>query len=78
MTGAAGFAVTEVRCPGNRWHVLTTVYRAADGTLFAPGLPLDDSIRDAQCRKCGRSYPADTRAVRRAALEGQRNFALPL
>ena len=50
---------------------------AADGTLFAPGLPLDgDQPRAVLCAKCGRSYQVDPRRLRRAIRERWRNLVV--
>jgi len=63
----AGWAVTVARC--DRGHALGSVYRAADGTLFAPGLPLGGEPREVGCTRCGLAYPVDPAALRRAARE---------
>lgn len=77
MSGPAGWAVRPaVRCP--RGHGIGQVYKdAADGTLFAPGLPLDgDQPRAVLCAKCGRSYQVDPRRLRRAIRERWRNLVV--
>jgi hypothetical protein len=76
MTGPAGHAVTELRCPLR--HHMVTVYRDyRDGTLFAPRGAIDGDLpRDVECIRCGRSYPVDPRALRRAAWEKRRSFVL--
>jgi predicted RNA-binding Zn-ribbon protein involved in translation (DUF1610 family) len=69
MTGPAGMAVTEVRCPAR--HLMATVYRdARTGVLFAPGLPLDgDTARPVQCPGCGRAYLVRAKKLRRAVRD---------
>jgi hypothetical protein len=75
MTGLAGFGVTELRCPER--HHMVTVYRAADGTLFATGGAVDgDAPRAVQCPRCGHPYTVDPAALRRAAWEKRRSFVL--
>jgi hypothetical protein len=76
MTGPAGMAVTELRCP--RRHHMITVYRDyRDGTLFAARGAIDgDTPRDVPCLACGRSYPVNPAALRRAAWERRRSLVL--
>jgi hypothetical protein len=76
VTGPAGFAVTELRCPLR--HHMVTVYRDyRDGTLFAARGAVDgDGLRDVPCLACGRSYAVDPGALRRAAWERQRSLVL--
>ncbi len=75
MTGPAGLAVTELRCPAR--HHMVTVYRAADGTLFAVGGAIyGDAPRGVQCPRCRRSYTVDPAALRRAAWERRRSLVL--
>jgi hypothetical protein len=76
MTGPAGMAVTELRCPAR--HLMVTVYRdMTGGTLFAlHGAVYGDTPRDVPCLQCGRSYQVDPRRLRRAAWERRRSLVL--
>jgi hypothetical protein len=76
MTGPAGYAVTELRCPER--HHMVTVYRdMTDGSLFAVrGAVYGDAPRDVPCLRCGRSYQVDPRELRRAAWERRRSLVL--
>jgi hypothetical protein len=76
MTGHAGMAVTELRCPER--HLMVTVYRdMTGGTLFGlHGAVHGDAPRDVPCLQCGRSYRVDPRELRRAAWERRRSLVL--
>jgi hypothetical protein len=57
---------------------MADVFRTADGVLFIRSFVLSgDAPGYVQCLACGRAYPVDPAAVRRAVLEGQRRYALP-
>jgi hypothetical protein len=76
-SGPSGFGVTVLRCPDG--HHMVTVYRTAEGELFAPGpggALHGDALVDVQCRACGRSYPVNPAALRRAAWERRGRLVL--
>jgi hypothetical protein len=76
MTGPAGMAVTELRCPAR--HLMVNVYRdMTSGTLFAlHGAVQGDAPRDVPCLQCGQSYQVDPRELRHAAWERRRSLVL--